>query len=361
MSSYTVLLPLLLLCTSVRCLNWTYNPGCENVTLCGDANMLHVQSNFHQYLWSSERGLSAIVFSGSNPLSVNWTQYHQNKTAVTTKTPSSLGLTFKSLYLENSTHHNQTVDLTAPSIRWRALNISTSSGPQLQFSYTTEFMTVMVNVSESNGRMSDKPRMKISENNTLVDITLNLSLVPGIWVSRPNLAHIELEIAPSGVNNTRQTNSKSFDDEEAPALFRYDILQSVEGNSTIDRVYTMWRPVVFADSSRKVISALTPDKINTSAPHVAAPSLLTKYYKKADISSLRLVVSPPDGKENIPDTIYWTLAIGVGVPQSEGLTPLGTILTLVIIGVPSAALILGVAVLAMRRRQSNPGQGYRAI
>ena len=38
----------------------------------------------------------------------------------------------------------------------------------------------------------------------------------------------------------------------------------------------MWRPVVFADSARKVISSLTPDKMNTSAPHVAAPSLLIK-------------------------------------------------------------------------------------
>ena len=42
--------------------------------------MLHVQSTFHQYLWSSEGGLSAIVFSGSNPLSVNWTQYHREYT-----------------------------------------------------------------------------------------------------------------------------------------------------------------------------------------------------------------------------------------------------------------------------------------
>ena len=56
-----------------------------------------------------------------------------------------------------------------------------------------------------------------------------------------------------------------------------------------------------------------------------------------------------------------TLAIGVGAPQSEGLSLLGTVLTLIIIGLPSAALILGVAVLAMKRRQSNPGQGYRAI
>ena len=47
-----------------------------------------------------------------------------------------------------------------------------------------------MNGTESNGRMSDKPRMKISENNTLVDITLNLTLVPGIWVSQPTLAHI---------------------------------------------------------------------------------------------------------------------------------------------------------------------------
>ena len=43
--------------------------------------------------------------------------------AVTVDTTSSLGLTFKSLYLENSTHHNQTIDLTAPSIRYNFLDL----------------------------------------------------------------------------------------------------------------------------------------------------------------------------------------------------------------------------------------------
>jgi hypothetical protein len=45
-------------------------------------------------------------------------------------------------------------------------------------------------VSESSGRMKENPRMKITENNTLVDITVNISQVPGVWVSQPSLAHI---------------------------------------------------------------------------------------------------------------------------------------------------------------------------
>ena len=38
--------------------------------------------------------------------------------------------------------------------------------------------------------MDENPKMKISENNTLVDISVNLARVPGIWVSQPTLAQI---------------------------------------------------------------------------------------------------------------------------------------------------------------------------
>ena len=42
-------------------------------------------------------------------------------------------------------------------------------------------------------------------------------------------------MASSGVNDTEKQESKSFDDEVSPALFRYNILQSIEGNSTANR------------------------------------------------------------------------------------------------------------------------------
>lgn len=360
---------LIALLSSVTSLNWTYNPGCEDVTLCGEANMLHVQTRYHQYLWSTQNGLSTVIFSGNGQLSVNWTVYNEGgNSAVTVDTTSSLGLTFKSLYLENSTHHNQTIDLTAPSIRWRPLSIgnSTSTGPELQFSYTSSFMTVTVNVTESNRtrRMDEIPKMKITENNTLVDISVNLAGVPGLWVSQPTLAQIELEVAPAGINDTKQETSKSFDDEVAPALFRYDILRSHEGNWTKTGVYAMWRPVVYADSEkgkRTLISSLSSENINSSDHLDPSPSLLSKYYKKSDISLLRLTISPPEGKDCVPETFFWSLALGVGKPQSESLTIFGSILTLIIIGLPSAALILGVALIVIRRRQAHPGQGYRAI
>ena len=56
-----------------------------------------------------------------------------------------------------------------------------------------------------------------------------------------------------------------------------------------------------------------------------------------------------------------SLALGVGTPQSESLSVVGSVLTLIIIGLPSAALILSVALIVIRRRQTHPGQGYRAI
>ena len=56
-----------------------------------------------------------------------------------------------------------------------------------------------------------------------------------------------------------------------------------------------------------------------------------------------------------------TVAMGVGEPQSETLSLVGSILTLVIVGLPSAALLGGVAMIVIKRRQSHPGQGYRAI
>ena len=44
--------------------------------------------------------------------------------------------------------------------------------------------------SKSSRRMEENPKMKISENNTLVDISVNLARVPGIWVSQPTQAQI---------------------------------------------------------------------------------------------------------------------------------------------------------------------------
>ena len=49
---------------------------------------------------------------------------------------------------------------------------------------------VQVKVTESSGRMDENPRMKITENNTLIDISVNLAKVPGVWVLQPAIVHI---------------------------------------------------------------------------------------------------------------------------------------------------------------------------
>ena len=49
-----------------------------------------------------------------------------------------------------------------------------------------------VNVTETSGKkLSTSPRMKITKNSTLEDITVDLTKVPGVWVtSQPSLTHI---------------------------------------------------------------------------------------------------------------------------------------------------------------------------
>lgn len=355
-----MLVQILLLSTPVLSIKWTYNPGCKNDTMCADANMLHVQSQHNQYLWSTNNGLSSIVFSGANNLSVNWTLYDQNNLSVSTVTPSSFGFTLRNLYIENSTHHNQTIDLTIPTIIWQNVSInSTSSSTNLIFSYINSFMSVQVSLSDKAGRMSKSPHMKYNENDTLIDIMVNMTKIPDIRISNPSLGRIELEVAPSKL--TVEAHTRSFDDEATPALFRYDILHSEQANVTSNRsVYAMWRPVVYTNEERTIISSLNTMDI-TPVSQSPASALLTKYYNVSDVASLHCVFVPPDGDKHLSDSFYWTLAMGVGKPQTETLSTLVSILTLLIIGIPSAALILGVTMIVLKRRSSNPGQGYSAI
>ena len=53
--------------------------------------------------------------------------------------------------------------------------------------------------------------------------------------------------------------------------------------------------------------------------------------------------------------------MGQGEPQKETLSLVGTILILVVVALPCLALILGVALVAYRRKAAHPGDGYRAI
>ena len=56
--------------------------------------------------------------------------------------------------------------------------------------YFCNSVLVQVNVTESEGRMEESPRMKMSENNTLINVAVNMSRVPGLWVTEPTLARI---------------------------------------------------------------------------------------------------------------------------------------------------------------------------
>jgi len=333
-------------------ISWVYNPGCDDDTVCGRANMLHVLAKHQQYLWGTEHGLAGIVFSQTNDLAVNWTKYNEKDLSVSVESSSTFGWSLTSLYLENKTH-NQTLDLArAP---WKPIQIdnSTDRGDNLTFGYSNGFITVQVHLSNESGRMEEDPKLRFSENSTLVDIGLDITSIPGFYVQKPRKARLGIELA-SG-NTYTPSSARSFDDSHTPALFRYDILYDAQPSG----VYMMWRPVVYTDAKRSVISSLNmggpSNKTGTTS------SLLTKYYEESDVSCIELELLPPDGSDSLSDSFYWTVAMGLGKPETEGLSLVGSVLTVLIVGLPCLAVIGGGLLILYRRRSRNPGQGYRPI
>ena len=53
--------------------------------------------------------------------------------------------------------------------------------------------------------------------------------------------------------------------------------------------------------------------------------------------------------------------MGLGEPQKESLSLIGSILTLLIIGLPCVTLLCAGLLVLVKKRATHPGDGYRAI
>lgn len=276
---------------------------------------------------------------------------------------SNVGWGLKSLYLANTTHRGPLIDLTVLS--WADVQFA-RDGDTVRANFTTTDNMISVQVMYSTvsaGRTTYAPFLKYDLNMTVFDVHIDmLKLKPGL--KNPTTAYLNLLV---GSTETLTVNvTQTFDDEYSPALFQYNLVSQLRTdkdsppNYKKERGYVQWRPVLYTSPSRDILASLSLNDSSLYSVSTAPINLLQQYYSLDSLRMLTLKMSPPDGRNHLSDSAYWSGVLGHGAPQTEAISGPATVLTLCIIGLPClAVLVLGLTLVC--KKTTPVGHDYSPI
>jgi hypothetical protein len=227
----------------------------------------------------------------------------------------------------------------------------------------------MLNIRHYGKEMRDKelPNYLISPESSSVDFVID-SIESNFTYSKFGMTFLFL----SDLDGARLTNQKSLDDEYTPGTFQQrtvEVYDALATDTSKVHNYLQWKPIFYYFNEKSLENSTQTRHYELVVNNRDIPnSIALAFYRSTGQRASALNISfglegdVKDGYFYSPTNyLVWTFSVGLGEPALEAMSTLVTFVIFIGFGLPVLVILVGGAVLAVKKYKKRKQSSYEQL